>query len=89
MTCKSLIDKASNIKRKKHKYKTNKRALLAKVKQCFVRLFFGTEKISDILNSIIKIVAKESVPIREGRKYVRGKTTKAKRKLHRAYIPVA
>ncbi len=88
MTCKSLIDLASNKKKKKNKYKTNKRAVLAKIKQCFVRLFFGVEKVCDILHEIIKSVTKESVPIRKGRKYVRGKTAKVKRKTHRAYVSV-
>lgn len=88
MSCKSLIDKISNKAKKKHLYKTNKRALLAKVKQCFVKLFFGVEKVSEILMNIVKAVSKESVPIRNGRKYHRGKTTKAKRKIYRAYVPV-
>lgn len=86
MTCKPLIDKISNKKKKKNKYKTNKRAVLAKIKQCFVRLFFDAENVCEILNDIIKSVSKESVPIRTGRKYPRGKTTKAKRKSHRAYV---
>lgn len=89
MTCKPIIDRLSNKKKKKNKYKANKRAILAKIKQCFVRLFFGIEKAYEILNGIIISVTKESVPIREGRKYVRGKAFKAKRKYFRAYISVA
>jgi hypothetical protein len=88
MTCKPLIDRVSNKKTNKNKYKTNKRAVLAKIKQCFVRLFFGLENIDEILDRIINTVSKESVPIREGRKFVRGKTKKAKRKYSRAYVPV-
>ncbi len=88
MSCKLLIDKASNKKEKKYLYKTNKRAVLAKIKQCFVKLFWSTGKVCEILDGIIKSVTKESVPIREGRKYLRGKTTKAKRKIYRAYVSV-
>jgi len=86
MSCKSLIDKASNKFKKKHQYKTNKRAVLAKIKQCFVKLFWNVGKACETLEGIIKSVSKESVPIREGRKYLRGKTTKAKRKIFRAYV---
>ena len=88
MSCKLLIDHASNKKKKKYRYKTNKRAVLAKIKQCFVRLFWDVGKVCEILDSIIKSVTKESVPIRKGRKYARGKTVKAKRKTHRAYVSV-
>jgi hypothetical protein len=88
MTCKPLIDKVSNRKDKKNKYKTNKRAVLAKIKQCFVRLLFGLGNVDEILNSIINTVSKESVPIRENRKFARGKTIKAKRKYSRAYVSV-
>ena len=86
MTCKPLIDQLTNKKKKKSKYKTNKRAVLAKIKQCFVRLFFGARNVCEILNGIIKSVSKESVPIRMDRKFARGKTAKAKRKLYRAYV---
>lgn len=88
MSCKLLIDKASNKRKKKYMYKTNKRAILAKIKQCFVKLFWSMGKVYEILDGIIKSVTKESIPIREGRKYARGKTTKAKRKLYRAYVSV-
>ncbi len=88
MSCKQLIDYASNKKKKKHKYKANKRAILAKIKQCFVKLFWGMEKVYEVLDGIIKSVVKESVPIREGRKYPRSITKKAKRKTYRAYVPV-
>ncbi len=88
MTCKPLIDQLANKKKKKSKYKTNKRAVLAKIKQCFVRLFFGARNVCEILNGIIKSVSKESVPIRMDRKFARGKTVKAKRKLYRAYVSV-
>lgn len=88
MTCKPLIDLASNKKNKKYKYKTNKRAVLAKFKQCFVRMLHGLENAYEILYNIIKSVTKESVPIRDDRKYERGKTAKVKRKMHKAYISV-
>ncbi len=88
MTCKPIIDKECNKVKKKHKHKTNKRALLAKIKQCFVSLFFTAEDIYLTLKNIIKNVIKESVPIRMGRKYPRGVTKKAKTKTHRAYVSV-
>lgn len=88
ISCKQLIDYASNKKNKKYKYKANKRAILAKIKQCFVKIFWEMEKIYEVLDAIIKTVAKESVPIREGRKYPRSVTKKAKRKTYRAYVPV-
>lgn len=87
MSCKSLIDKESNKTKKKYKYKTNKRAILAKVKQSFVKLFWDVEKVCQVLGSIVKSVTKESVPIRDGRKYARSKTIKAKRKIYRSYMP--
>jgi hypothetical protein len=88
MLCKSTIDRVSNKKKKKLKYKTNKRALLAKIKQCFVSLFFTAKNVLETLDKIIITVSKESVPIRENRKYKRGKTAKAKIKPHRAYLAV-
>jgi hypothetical protein len=86
MLCKPIIDKLSNKEKKKHKYKTNKRALLAKVKQCFVRLFYLAKEVKTILEDIIKTVSKESVPIRKDRKFPRGKTVKVKIKHCRAYV---
>jgi hypothetical protein len=88
MAGKGLIDKASNKTKKKSAYKTNKRALLAKIKQCFVRLFFGVEQVSVILTGMVKSLAKESIPIRYGRSFTRGTTLKAKQKTYRAYVPV-
>lgn len=88
MLCKPAIDRASNKKKKKRKYKTNKRALLAKVKQCFVKLFFDIKNWGERIDAIINIVSKESVPIRKNRKAPRGKTAKVKIKPHRAYISV-
>lgn len=87
MSCKSLIDMESNMTKKKYQYKTNKRAILAKVKQCFVKLFWDVDKVCQVLRSIVKSVTKESVPIRNGRKYARSKTIKAKRKIYRSYMP--
>ncbi len=88
MLCKTVIDRVSNKTKKKYKYKTNKRALLAKIKQCFVSLFFDAIDVANQIKNIIITVSKESVPIRKNRKYIRGKTAKVKRKFHRAYMPV-
>jgi len=78
MMCKSIIDRVSNKKSKTRKYKTNKRALLAKIKQCFVSLFYDKVLLSQKIENIIRIVKKESVPIRCNRKFSRGSTAKAK-----------
>ncbi len=51
-------------------------------------MFGGGEKGRDILHEVIRSVTKEAVPIRKGRKDVRGKTAKVKRKTHRAYVSV-
>jgi len=88
MACKPLIDKLANKKNKKYKYNMNKRAILAKIKQSFVNIFFGSREICQVLKDLINTVATESVPIRMGRIYPRGQTLKAKRKTHRAYISV-
>lgn len=86
MTFKPVIDKVK--RKRKHKYQTNKRALLAKVKQCFVELLYDVQYRIEIIGNIINSVASESVPIRLGRKYPRGKTEKVKVKTFRAYVPV-
>ena len=88
MILKRQVDKKANKTKKKHIYKANKRAILAKFKQCFVKLFFTKGQLHKIIQSIIKYVTKESVPIRKNRKYERNPTFKAKKKFHRAYIPV-
>ncbi len=90
MACKPLIDKLSNRTngKKKHKYKANKRALISKLKQCFVRLFFGKDSIENLIRKIVLILSKESVPIRDGRKFERSKTFKAKRKPTSNCVPV-
>ncbi len=90
MACKPLIDKLSNRTngKKKHKYKANKRALISKLKQCFVRLFFGKDSIENLIRKIVLILSKESVPIRDGRKFERSKTFKAKRKPTSSCVPV-
>lgn len=85
MLCKPAVDRESNKKKKRLKYKTNKRALLAKIKQCFVKLFYDVIQAEYTIERIIKSISKESVPIRKGRKFVRGK---AKIKTHRAYMSV-
>jgi len=89
MMCKPIIDRQirKNMKRT-YNYKTNKRALLAKIKQCFVSLFYYPNIVLDTLNQLIKAVTLESVPIRKGRRYKRSKTYKAKLKFTRAYTPV-
>lgn len=88
MTAKPLIDRLSNKGNKKHKYQTNKRALLSKFKQCFISIFYKGHDLNEIINSIVKIVAKESVPIIKERKFKRGKTYKAKIKYNRMYSPI-
>jgi len=90
MTCKKVIDRKSNKlkknkKSKKRKYKTNKRALLAKIKQCFIDLFLKSIEIEIKVENIINIVTKESVPIRKARSYKRNATFKAKFKHCKAY----
>lgn len=88
MLCKSAVDRCSNKTMKKRKYQTNKRALLAKVKQCFVKLFFDAKNLCERIGHIIEAVSKESVPIRKNRKAPRGKANKVKIKPHRAYVSV-
>lgn len=88
MAFKPTIDKISNIEKKKNELKTNKRALIAKVKQCFIHLFYESKKIIEIMENIVLCIVKESVPIRKGRKYVRQKAWKIKRKTPSYYIPV-
>lgn len=88
MLFKPAIDQVSNGKKKRYTYKTNKRALLAKVKQCFVRLFYEITDVLRIIESMIRSITKESVPIRKDRKYPRGSTYKVKIKLYRTYVSV-
>lgn len=88
MLCKSVIDRKSNKQKKKRKYKTNKRALIAKIKQGFVSLFEDILGAPNRIKAIINIVTKESVPIRLNRKSERGKASKVKIKYHRAYVAV-
>lgn len=91
MTCKAKIDKEVNKdrKEKKHKYKTNKRALLAMFKQRSASLFFQNYfQIKINIESIINLVIKESIPIRNNREYPRGSSYKVKKKHYRAYVPV-
>lgn len=84
MVYKPTIDRLSNKvkgKKKKHKYKANKRAIIAKFKQSFVRLMFPrNESIEDIIAKIVINLSKEAVPIRNGRHFVRKRTYKVKRK---------
>lgn len=88
MLCKPAIDRESNKKKKQFKYKTNKRALLSKIKQCFMRLFYEITNVVNLIEAIIKSIAKESVPIRQGRKYPRAETIKAKVKTYSTYVSV-
>jgi len=88
MTAKPLSDKESNKGDKKYEYQTNKRALLSKFKQCFISIFYSWDDLTEILKGIVKQVAREPVPIIEGRKFERGKTSKAKVKYNRMYSPV-
>ena len=88
MTCKLEIDKRSNIRAKKLKYMCNKRALLSKMKQCIVKIYWDIENKIEVLYNIIWSVTKESIPIRHGRKFERSLTYKAKRKFSNTYISV-
>jgi hypothetical protein len=85
---KKPVEKRSNSRKKKYKYKANKRSILAKFKQCFVTIFFDPENLIKTFEEIIKTVTKESVPIRPNRYFERGKTQKAKKKRYKTYIPV-
>ncbi len=81
MICKPMIDKKSNIsKTKKYEYKANKRSILAKMKQCFIRLFSRLEYLPQIIKEMVSNLAKEAVPIRKGRKAPRSETMKIKPK---------
>lgn len=88
MSCRTQIEKIANKSKKKYKYKLNKRALLGKFKQCFTKFFKTMVETKETITNIIKIVAKESVPIREGRKFIRGKTIKAKKKHYNNYVSI-
>lgn len=85
MLGKKLSELKANLGHKYYTYKVNKRALLAKYKQCFVEIFTN-DNLSNLLETIIENVAKESVPIRENRSFERGKTMKVKKKFSTNYI---
>ena len=90
MLFKQQVDQKVSAKQKKYSYKANKSAILAKVKQCFVDLFFNIRNRFDaMVDNIIKCLIQEAIPIRNGRKYPRGKTFKAKRKYARNYVSVS
>lgn len=88
MMCKPIIDRVIKKKNSRYKYKTNKRALLSKIKQCFISLFYQPQRLIQVVEQIVETVALESVPIRKGRKYERSKAYKAKIKFSRAYTSV-
>ena len=88
MSCKAKIDRIANKTKKKYKYNLNKRALLCKFKQCFTDFFGAMSLIKETLINIITVVVKESVPIRKGRKFIRGKTMKAKKKHYNNYVSI-
>jgi hypothetical protein len=88
MSCKYQIEKLANSRTKKYKYAINKRALLGKIKNCYIMLFDKTGRAKETIVELVKIVSKESVPIRLGRKFERSKTFKAKRKHCTAYVSV-
>ena len=88
MMCKPLIDEnpaKSKKKKKKYQYVTNKRALLSKIKQCFVKIFNSSTQLPLILKRIVQTVKKESVPLRPNRKFKRSQTYKAKPKPNNRY----
>lgn len=89
MTCRNSVDKLANKSSKKHKYQTNKRALLGLIKAYSPSLFFRKMNyISVKLKNIITLATQEAVPIRKNRQYYRYKTHKAKKKSFRAYVSV-
>ena len=90
MLFKQEVDREVQKKSTKYHYKANKSAILAKVKQCFVDIFFDVKnRLGILIENIIKCLIQEAIPIRNGRKYPRGITFKAKRKFSRAYVAVS
>jgi len=87
MLGKRLTELKANTGNKRYLYKMNKRAMLAKYKLCFVSIFTD-DKLEELLEILTTNVAKESVPVRDGRKYERGKAMKAKKKVSSTYMPV-
>lgn len=85
MTAKPLADEQANKKKKKYEYKTNKKALIAKFKQCYVRLFFGNADLTLLLENIIATITKEAIAVINGRKFARAETFKVKKKHYRPY----
>ena len=84
-----LVTKCLKGKKRRHSYKNNKRATLSQFKASMTDLFNGSmEKVVQTMKNIISNLIQEAVPIRNGRKYERGKTQKAKRKHARQYVPV-
>ncbi|MCZ4696353.1 IS4 family transposase [Ancylomarina euxinus] len=88
MTCKPQIERLANSRTKKYKYAINKRALLGKIKQCYIMLFDKMGRAKETITELMVIVSKESAPIRRGRKFERSKTFKAKRKYCTAHVSV-
>ncbi len=74
-----------NNNKKKYKYAANKRAILSKFKQTFVKVFIKAEKVIELIIDVIHSLAKVSTPIRIGRAFPRRETAKAKVKIIRAY----
>ena len=74
--------------KKKYRYKPNKRACLAILKIKWKELFFSAQTPFLLLESIIRALIKEVIPIREGRSHPRGDTQKIKKKHFNAYVSI-
>ena len=74
--------------KRKYRYKANKRAILSKFKETYIKLFLKAVSVMDVISDAVISIAKEAVPIITNRHYPRAITHKAKIKTSRAYITV-
>jgi len=74
--------------KRKYKYKANKRAILSKFKEAYIKLFLKAGSIIEVILDAVISIAKEAVPIITNRHYPRAITYKAKIKTSRTYIAV-
>ena len=89
MTCTASVNKKLKRIKRKHKYKANKRSILAQMKLCVVRIFKNVSNLHEIALSIINNLVSEAVPIRNNRSYKREVTYKAKKKWSRNTNPIS
>ena len=73
-------------KTKKYHYVSNKHSVFSEVKQYFYQIYLSNFNIFEIITKILKKLVKQAIPIRKGRKYPRGITLKAKKKISRCYL---